>query len=144
MAEDGGPAYPKVIPALEEWGATDQPAESGFGIAFGLDAKDGKDSVFRFVAEDGEGDKKGFRMKRIGNAMEGMKGDGAYNVGHVHKGFDWSALGEATVVDVSLPMFCPWLSLMVSSLFYGPLVTDNGFSTAWRISWPLVHRNRCP
>ncbi|KAI4123070.1 MAG: hypothetical protein LQ338_005466, partial [Usnochroma carphineum] len=47
MAEDGGPAYPKVIPALEEWGATDQPAESGFGIAFGLDAKDGKDSVFR-------------------------------------------------------------------------------------------------
>lgn len=100
-AEDGGPAYPKVIQALETWGASDQPAESGFGIAFGLNAKDGKDSVFRFVAEDGEGEKKGFRMKRIGHAMEGMKGDGAYNVGHVQKGFDWASLGEATVVDVS-------------------------------------------
>ncbi|KAL8972203.1 MAG: hypothetical protein Q9197_002893 [Variospora fuerteventurae] len=99
-AEDGGPAYPKVITALEKWGASDQPAESGFGLAFGLDAQDGKDSVFRFVAEDGEGEKKGFRMKRIGNAMEGMKGDGAYNVGHAQQGFDWASLGDATVVDL--------------------------------------------
>ncbi|KAI4113180.1 MAG: hypothetical protein LQ345_005784 [Seirophora villosa] len=100
-AEDGGPAYPHVIPALEKWGASDQPAKSGFGIAFGLDAKDSKDSVFQFVAEDGEGEKKGFRMRRIGNAMEGMKGDGAYNVGHAQNGFDWASLGDdATVVDL--------------------------------------------
>lgn len=99
--EDGGPAYPHVIPALEKWGASDQPAKSGFGIAFGLDAKDSKDSVFQFVAEDGEGEKKGFRMRRIGNAMEGMKGDGAYNVGHAQNGFDWASLGDdAIVVDV--------------------------------------------
>ncbi|KAI4089578.1 MAG: hypothetical protein LQ344_005293 [Seirophora lacunosa] len=99
--EDGGPAYPQVIPALEKWGASDQPAKSGFGIAFGLDAKDSKDSVFQFVAEDGEGEKKGFRMRRIGNAMEGMKGDGAYNVGHAQRGFDWASLGDdATVVDL--------------------------------------------
>ncbi|KAL8731400.1 MAG: hypothetical protein Q9181_004328 [Wetmoreana brouardii] len=108
-SEDGGNAYPKVIPALEEWGASDQPAESGFGLAFGLDAKDGKDSVFRFVAEDGEGDRKGFRMKRIGQAMEAMKGDGAYNVAHVQKGFDWAALGKATAVDVSPLALCPYL-----------------------------------
>ncbi|KAI4191315.1 MAG: hypothetical protein LQ348_003536 [Seirophora lacunosa] len=99
--EDGGPAYPHVIPALEKWGASDQPAKSGFGIAFGLDAKDSKDSVFQFVAEDGEGEKKGFRMRRIGNAMEGMKGDGAYNVGHAQNGFDWASLGDdAIVVDL--------------------------------------------
>lgn len=101
ITEDGGPASVKVIEALERWGASDRPAESGFGIAWGLDLKDGKDCVFRFVADDGEGEKKGFRMKRIGHAMESMKGDGAYDVGHVQQGFDWASLGEATVVDVS-------------------------------------------
>lgn len=65
------------------------------------DLQDGKDCVFRFVAEDGEGDKKGFRMKRIGEAMESMKGDGTYNVAHAQQGFDWASLGKATVVDVS-------------------------------------------
>lgn len=37
--EDGGPASNKVIQALEKWGASEEPAESGFGLAWGLDVK---------------------------------------------------------------------------------------------------------
>ena len=143
--EDGGPASVKVIEAMEKWGASEEPAESGFGIAWGLNVKDGKDCVFKFVQQDGEGDQKGFRMKRIGQAMESMKGDGAYHVGHVQRGFDWAGLGKATVVDVSRGSSCasvdPELSSWLDFIEWYSTLT---FVVARRIRWSPIYRDCQP
>ena len=98
----------KVIEAMQKYGASEEPAKSGYGVAMGLNPNDDKDCVFRFVQEDGEGEAKGFRLKRIGEAMECMKGYGPYHVRHVQRGFDWASLGTATIVDVSLEI--GWMS----------------------------------
>ena len=100
--DDVASASVKVVEAMEKWGDSPEPAESGFGLAFGLTTEKGRDSVFDFIGQDGEGENKGWRMKRVGAAMESMKGTGAHDVGHIHAGFDWDSLGKATVVDVSL------------------------------------------
>ena len=100
-SEECGPASHNIIEAMERWGGSEEPARSGYGILMGLNPDDDKDCVFRFVQEDGEGERKGFRLKRIGEAMDAMKGSGAYHVGHVQRGLDWAGLGTATVVDVS-------------------------------------------
>lgn len=89
------PANAKLIDAMEKWGASEEPARSGYGVAMGLNPDDDKDCVFRFAQEDGEGENKGFRMKRIGAAMESIKGTGPYRVEHVQRGFDWAGLGNA-------------------------------------------------
>jgi len=99
--DDASQASVKMVEAMTRWGHSQEPAESGFGIAFGLNTSAGRDSVFSFVQQDGKGDKKGWRMKRIGEAMAAMKGAGGYDVGHIHAGFDWESLGSAKIVDVS-------------------------------------------
>ena len=103
--EEVGTSSVKVVEAMERWGDSEDLIESGFGIAFGADqehGKGGKSSFFKFLQDDGEGDKKGWRMQRLGEAMDSMKGgDGTLDAAHVHKGFNWEGLGKATVVDVS-------------------------------------------
>lgn len=94
------PALSKIVDALDKWGASEEPARSGYGVAMGLNPDDDKDCVFRFALEDGEGENKGFRMRRMGQAMESVKGTGPYRVEHVQRGFDWASLGNATVVDL--------------------------------------------
>ena len=105
QSEESNLASLHIIDAMERWGGSEEPARSGYGIAMGLNPDDDKDCVFRFVQEDGEGERKGFRLKRIGEAMDAMKGSGAYHVGHVQRGLNWSELGTATVVDVSISAF---------------------------------------
>ena len=95
----------KTVDAMKKWGASEEPARSGYGVAMGLNPDDDKDCVFRFAQEDGEGENKGFRLKRIGEAMEALKETGTYRVEHVQRGFDWAGLGNATVVDVSVQLF---------------------------------------
>jgi hypothetical protein len=43
---------------------------------------------------------KGWRARRFGNTMKYLTSGGGHSSSHVH-GFDWDALGEASVVDVS-------------------------------------------
>lgn len=64
------------------------------------------------LREDGEGDKKGFRTPRFAQAMmAGRSSSGVDFLDLLQKGFDWEALGEGAVVDVS-PF--PWVPTNVS------------------------------
>lgn len=125
--DDVANASVKVVDALRRWGHSQEPAQSGFGIAFGLDTTVDRDSVFSFVQQDGTGNKKGWRMKRIGEAMASMKGAGNYDVGHIHAGFDWKSLGKAKVVDVSIT----WEE-------HYAILSDNNCPTARRFCWSPV------
>lgn len=95
--DDESRASVRMSDAIEKWGESQDPTESGFNLAFNL----GKESnVFGFFENDGEGEKKGWRARRFGLAMECMSASGLHDVSHVHRGFDWGAIGKATIVDV--------------------------------------------
>jgi 6-hydroxytryprostatin B O-methyltransferase len=86
--------------AIDKWGDTEDPSKTAMCLAFGL--PEGS-TVFDFLQNDGEGEKKGWRAKRFGLAMSAMSKTGAFSSTHLHTGFDWPSLGEATLVDVSCP-----------------------------------------
>jgi hypothetical protein len=71
-------------------------------------------------ASEGEVDKtdrtKGWRARRFGEAMKFMTTFGVSSAKHIHGGFDWDALGKATVVDVSMSLII-WLceSMLIDS-----------------------------
>jgi 6-hydroxytryprostatin B O-methyltransferase len=84
--------------ALDKWGDTQDPNEAALCLAFNLPRGTG---FWEFLQNDGEGDRKGFRAKRFGEAMAAMSKTGVFSNAHLHNKFDWDALGKATVVDVS-------------------------------------------
>lgn len=106
--DEVGASSTKMVEAMERWGDSEDLIETGYGLAFGVDQEKGEggnSSFFKFLQDDGEGERKGWRMQRLGEAMESMKGgDGTLDVAHVHNGFDWEGLRKATVVDVSDPV----------------------------------------
>ena len=108
--EEIGPGCTKVIEAMKQWGDSEDPTEAGFPLAFNLKGE----NLFQFFESDGVGEAsavngkvdkfdrtKGWRARRFGNAMKFMMSHGVSASKHVHGGFDWESLGEATVVDVS-------------------------------------------
>ncbi len=81
--------------------------ESGMGLQFYPDK--GHDySIFNFLVNDGEGDNKGWRMRRIAGAMGYMshKNPGGQS-DRVLEGFDWDQCKGLTVLDVSTTAFSP-------------------------------------
>lgn len=86
--------------ALDKWGDTEDPSKTAFCLATQL--PEGS-TVFDFLQSDGEGEKKGWRAKRFGLAMAAISKTGSFSSKHLHAGFDWSSLGEATLVDVCIP-----------------------------------------
>jgi hypothetical protein len=93
-----GSASSRMIDAIEKWGDSQDPCQTGYNIAFGLSETD---SIFTHFGTDGEGERKGWRGRRFGEAMESMTSGGAHDVSHILNGFAWGDLGPATVVDVS-------------------------------------------
>lgn len=102
--EEVWPANVKMAEALRLYGDGEEPGESGFNIAFGL-PKD--KSFFDFIAEDGAGDKKGWRMRRFAQTMQSWSSGSSHGTHHIHRGFDWKSLGDATIVDVRKPLLLP-------------------------------------
>ena len=86
--------------AIDKWGDTEDPSKAALCLAFGLPEGN---TAFDFLQNDGEGEKQGWRAKRFGLAMSAMSKTGAFSSAHLHTGFDWPSLDEATVVDVCLP-----------------------------------------
>jgi 6-hydroxytryprostatin B O-methyltransferase len=83
--------------ALDKWGATEDPSNAALCLA--IDLPKGS-TFFEFLQNDGEGENKGWRAKRFGLAMTAMSKTGSFSSKHIHAGFDWASLGEATLVDV--------------------------------------------
>lgn len=95
--DDHGPASCRMIEAIEKWGDSQDPHETGYSLAFGLGENE---NVFTFFENDGEGEKKGWRARRFGQAMSSMTAGGAHDVSHIRHGFMWKDLDHATIVDV--------------------------------------------
>jgi hypothetical protein len=114
-AEEAGAAATKVVQAIDKWGDSEHPGQTGFNLTFGLSEDY---TCFSFFENDGtavNGDAKnedlevgkidksdrtkGWRSRRFGNAMKAIMGGGSHASHHALQGFDWDGLGKATVVD---------------------------------------------
>jgi hypothetical protein len=94
-----GRALSWQVKALDIWGDTEYSSKSALCLA--TEWPEG-DTIFEFLQNDGEGGEKGLRAKRFGLTMTAMSKTGASSSTHLHAGFDWASLGEATLVDVCI------------------------------------------
>jgi hypothetical protein len=107
--EEMGQAAAKIMEQNDRYGNSTSPAETAValanfeGTATGLFDWFENDGVGELKTGDGKIDKsdrtKGWRARRFGNCLKFLTSGGGYASSHIH-GFDWDALGEATVVDV--------------------------------------------
>jgi hypothetical protein len=97
--DEVGRALNWQVEALDKWGDTEDPSNSALCLAFELPQGS---TLFEFAHNDGEKGEKGWRAKRFGAAMIAMSKTGAFSSTHIHAGFDWASLGEATLVDVCI------------------------------------------
>jgi 6-hydroxytryprostatin B O-methyltransferase len=97
--DDVLPATVKMSEALQQYGDSEEPGEAALSLAFGIDPKG---SYWRFLEEDGKGNRKGYRMERFSQAVAIASQSPGLHMTHVNHGFDWATLRDATVVDVLL------------------------------------------
>ncbi|KAF1808284.1 S-adenosyl-L-methionine-dependent methyltransferase [Eremomyces bilateralis CBS 781.70] len=82
---------------------TDKPGQAASSLAlYNPDSKPelAEKSFFQFVAEDGEGERKGWREERFGQAMQSAAVNTAIDPPGLLKLVDWASFGNATLVDV--------------------------------------------
>ena len=105
--EEIAPASLNLGEALKRYGESAEPFESAGAYTYFRDSKEVK-TLFEWFDVDGEGERKGWRTRRFGEAMAHMTNDPATNIKFIHACYDWDGLGEATVVDVSFrsSLFC--------------------------------------
>lgn len=94
------PASLNLADALKRYGESDEPFESASAYTYFRDSKEIK-TIFDWFDVDGEGERKGWRARRFGEAMAHITSDPATNIKFIHDCYDWDGLGEAIVVDVS-------------------------------------------
>jgi hypothetical protein len=97
--DEVGRALSWQVKALDKWGDTEDPSKAALCLATELPEGG---TFFEFLQNDNEGGEKGWRAKRFGLAMTAMSKTGAFSSTHIHTGFDWASLGEATMVDVCI------------------------------------------
>ncbi|KAL8717535.1 MAG: hypothetical protein Q9225_005228 [Loekoesia sp. 1 TL-2023] len=91
------PADTKLSEALRRFGDSEEPGDSAIGLAYNFP----KDKTYwDFVANDGEGENKGWRQKRFAQGMKFIAAGNPHAHHHLHAAFDWAGLEKATVVDV--------------------------------------------
>lgn len=94
-------AATKFIDAYEKFGESEEPNESATQVQFDYFKTHPKDNNWQFLEDDGEGEKKGYRMRRFAEAMTWVSGQMSDEGRVLAAGFDWASIGEATVADVS-------------------------------------------
>ncbi|KAF2172614.1 hypothetical protein M409DRAFT_16577 [Zasmidium cellare ATCC 36951] len=92
------PADVQLAEALRRYGDSEEPGECAIGLAYKFDQDK---TYWDFIANDGEGADKGWRMKRFANAMKVIAASSAHHHDFLHTAFDWNSLGNGgKVVDV--------------------------------------------
>ncbi|MCJ1252099.1 hypothetical protein MMC30_009337 [Trapelia coarctata] len=86
--EEWGPASVKVVEAMRKFPGSQEPSQSGFGVAFD------NESIFQFLAKRPE------RAKVFGSAMGNFSKGVSHKVEYLVKNYDWKGLGAKTVVDI--------------------------------------------
>lgn len=87
--EDMWPAAAQVVPALIRWPRSEEPSHTGHNIAEGT-----QNGFFSTLGQDKE------RNRRFASAMSVMKNMPGFQPSAALEAYDWSKLGDATVVDV--------------------------------------------
>lgn len=98
--EDIAPASLNLVDALKRYGESAEPFESAGAYTYFRDSKEVK-TLFEWFDVDGEGERKGWRTKRFGEAMAFIMSNPAIDIKSIHASYDWDGLGDAIVVDVS-------------------------------------------
>jgi DNA-binding Lrp family transcriptional regulator len=99
--EDISPSIVRFPEAIEKYGDSQEPHESGLGVVVGLQKGESFLSTYLHTYNGGKTSDGKLRGVRFGEAMRAMSAGGQHKVSHIHQGFDWDSLGEATIVDVS-------------------------------------------
>jgi hypothetical protein len=87
--EEWGPASVKAVEALQRFPNGQDPKEGAFTLAFA------GQPIFDYLATRPE------RARVFGSAMGNFSKGTSHKVEHLVENYDWQALGESTVVDVS-------------------------------------------
>ncbi|KAJ5641284.1 hypothetical protein N7490_005284 [Penicillium lividum] len=87
----------QLVETLRNYGDSEEPADSAIGRAFGFPKGH---TYWDFVANDGEGENKGWRQRRFAQGMKFRAAGNPQTHHHLHAAFDWAGLGKAKVVDV--------------------------------------------
>ncbi|KAF2814831.1 putative O-methyltransferase [Mytilinidion resinicola] len=97
--EEVAPACTRLPDALRKYTDSQEPAHCAAGVAFFPDSPPDA-TLFSWFDIEREGEEKGWRVRRFGDAMASLAETGSARIEHVNAGFDWDSLGEATVVDI--------------------------------------------
>lgn len=90
------PAVAHMVDAHDKYGTREENVtRTPFNEAFGTDQ-----GALQWVADDP------VRSARFAESMKGGASSGPFSAVHTVRGFDWDALGEGTVVDVSCARQC--------------------------------------
>ncbi|KAI0095838.1 sterigmatocystin 8-O-methyltransferase [Nemania sp. FL0031] len=88
-AEEGWPSALRTVDALEKWPRSEEPNESGFSLA-----NNSSGSMYSIIMASPK------RAQRFANFIKTSAASYDNDTVHVIEGYDWAALGSATVVDV--------------------------------------------
>ncbi|KAI1128687.1 sterigmatocystin 8-O-methyltransferase [Nemania abortiva] len=88
-AEEGWPSAQRMVDALEKWPRSEESNESGFSLA-----NNSMESMYGIIAANPK------RSQRFANFMKTSAASYDNDVVHALEGYNWAALGTATVVDV--------------------------------------------
>lgn len=109
--------------------------ESGFSIA-DVDKTGHPTTFWDYMRHIPEGKPEGFRAKRFAEAMQTAAMALATNFDDVVKlGFNWDALGQATVVDVRLSELSIMPPCRYRRALHTTMLTVLSLSD-WRLQWP--------
>ena len=130
--EEWGPAAVKAVDAMQKFPGSQEPRETGFGLAFG-----GK-TIFEYLGERPE------RAKVFGSAMGNFSRGVSHRVEHLVGGYDWKGLGKGSVVDVSDVLLLSYLMLSFAKIGGEKLHAKKDLlilTDRW-LARPHQHRNR--
>ncbi|KAF2101978.1 S-adenosyl-L-methionine-dependent methyltransferase [Rhizodiscina lignyota] len=87
----------KIFEVLEKYGDSQSIEETAIFAAYDIERGQ---TFWDFCETDGEGDKKGWRMRMAADCLEAGSSAPTFSDSHVHAVMDWDSLGDATIVDV--------------------------------------------
>ena len=89
LTEDCAPMMAHQLDALKKWGhGSQEPDQTAVSYAYG-----GKDGFYGFLQSDPA------RERRFGTTIQQVAQQPRSSLTHIQSGFDWKALGTATVID---------------------------------------------
>lgn len=106
--------------ATKKWGSTTRKNETAMNLALGTDLP-----LFDFVKQSPE------LTRQFAAYMENVQRSDGMSVRHLAASYDWAALGDATVLDVSL---IP-LPLVVDTVMYSDGAELMRVLSDWRLYW---------